>query len=220
LRSYELVIFDCDGVLVDSEPIANRVLTAQLHAVGLRIAETEVMAKFVGRTRAGCLELATQLLGRPLPADFAQTWDSALFQALASEVRATDGVREILETLDIPYCVASNGESDRVQLTLKAADLLALFEGRIFSSSQVARPKPAPDLFLHAAQAMNVAPSRSVVIEDTVTGVRAGVAAGMTVLAYAVDPAQHAAMRALGAIPFDAMRKLRDLLREIPQGTR
>ncbi len=122
---FDLVIFDCDGVLVDSEPIANRVLCEQLNAAGLSIAPDEVMSRFVGRTRDGCLALATELLGRPLPAGFAQEWDTALFDALRREVRAVDGVEEVIHALPIPFCAATNGTRDRIRLTLDAAGLLA-----------------------------------------------------------------------------------------------
>ena len=211
--SVALVIFDCDGVLIDSEPIANRVLAEQLAAIGLPMSRDEVMRQFVGRTRDGCLELAQRLLGRALPPGFGARWDEALFAALASEVRAVDGVADLLRALDVPYCVASNGTPHRMRMSLEAAGLLPLVEGRIFTASEVARPKPAPDLFLHAARTMGAAPAESVVIEDTPTGARAGVAAGMRVLAYAAAPhARHVELRRAGAELFDDMARVRELL--------
>ena len=108
-RPFDLVIFDCDGVLVDSEPIANRVLCEQLEAAGLSITPDEVMSRFVGRTREGCLTLAAGLLGRPLPTDFAEEWDAALFDALRLEVRPIDGVESAIRGLTIPFCAATNG---------------------------------------------------------------------------------------------------------------
>ena len=208
-----LVIFDCDGVLIDSEPIANRVLAEQLAAIGLPMSTEAVMREFVGRTRDGCLEVARSKLGRPLPHDFAVRWDEALFAALASEVRAIDGVADLLRSLSVPYCVASNGTPHRMRMSLEAAGLLPLVEGRIFTASEVERPKPAPDLFLHAARAMGAAPARTVVIEDTPTGVRAAVAAGMRVLAYAAAPhAQHDALRSAGAELFHDMAQVPRLL--------
>jgi HAD superfamily hydrolase (TIGR01509 family) len=200
-------------VLVDSEPIANRVLAEQLDAAGLRLSVDEVMARFVGRTRAGCLSLATELLGRELPAGFAQSWDTALFDALGREVVAIEGIAELLRRLDLPYCVASNSTPERMRVSLKASGLLPFFEGRMFTASEVARAKPAPDLFLHAAKSMNAAPSRCAVIEDTATGVQAAAAAGMTVFAYVGSGFVRAeTMRSHGAIPFAAMGDLADLL--------
>jgi HAD superfamily hydrolase (TIGR01509 family) len=211
--SCELVIFDCDGVLIDSEPIANRVFAEQLGAAGLRLTVDEVMSRFVGKTRAGCLELAAELLGRRLPEAFGDDWDKALFAALESEARATDGVAELLRELDVRYCVASNSSPDRMRISLKAAGLLDFFEDRLFSAVAVARPKPAPDLFLHAARSMNVRPSGCVVIEDTPTGVQAALAAGMTVFGYAAGvPALARKLEAAGAITFDSMSAAKQLL--------
>ena len=211
--SFDLVIFDCDGVLVDSEPIANRILAERLRKVGLHMPEEEVMRKFVGRTREGCLALAAELLGHPLPPDFAHKWDAALFEALRNEVKAIDGVVELIQGLSIPFCVASNGTRDRLRLTLEAAGLLALFEGRIYCAADVAHPKPAPDLFLHAAKSMGAAPSRSAVIEDTPTGARAGKAAGMTVFGFAGGTSStRAALEAEGAEVFGEMATLATLI--------
>ena len=208
-----LVIFDCDGVLIDSEPIANRVLTEQLTGLGLALSYDEVMRKFVGRTRCGCLSLAAELLGRDLPEDFATGWDSSLFAALGNEVCAIDGVPELIAEITRPFCVASNSSRQRMHVSLGAAGLLPLFEGKIFSSEDVAKPKPAPDLFLHAARAMGVSPSQCVVIEDTPTGVRAAVAAGMQVFGYAGGAhSSPAALRAEGATVFNDMRSLAALL--------
>jgi HAD superfamily hydrolase (TIGR01509 family) len=213
MSAYQLVIFDCDGVLVDSEPIANRVFAEQLEGAGLRMSVDEVMARFVGKTRAGCLSLAGELLGRDLPEGFAECWDAALYETLTREVKAIEGVAELLERLEVPYCVASNSTPERMRVSLKASRLLPFFEGRMFSATTVAQPKPAPDLFLHAARCMNAAPSRCAVIEDTPTGVRAGVAAGMTVLAYVGGtPAQGERLRAAGAIPFNTMDSVTALL--------
>ena len=211
--SCELVIFDCDGVLIDSEPIANRVLAEQLDAAGLRLSVDQVMSRFVGKTRAGCLELAAELLGRRLPETFGDAWDKALFAALAREVRAVEGVAELLRELDFPYCVASNSTPERMQVSLTAAGLLPFFEGRMYSAAAVARPKPAPDLFLHAARSMNAPPSGCVVIEDTPTGVQAARAAGMTVLGYAAGvPALARKLEAAGATAFDSMSAAKQLL--------
>jgi HAD superfamily hydrolase (TIGR01509 family) len=210
---YELVIFDCDGVLIDSEPIANRVLAEQLAAAGLRMSLDEAMTRFVGRTRDGCLRLAAELLGHGLPDGFAEAWDAALFDALGRELKAVDGVTDVLRKLQVPYCAASNSSPERMRVSLKAAGLLTFFEGRMFSATSVEKAKPAPDVFLHAAESMQAAPSRCVVIEDTPTGVQAGVAAGMTVFAYVgAVPQQAEKLKDRGAIPFDAMSKLTHLL--------
>ena len=210
---FDLVVFDCDGVLVDSEPLANRVLAERLATVGLHLSLEEVMARFVGLTREACIARAAQMLGRPLPEDFARTWDEVLYARLRRELQAVDGVAEVLDALETPFCAASNSSPERLKLGLEAAGLWPRFEGRAFSAQEVPSPKPAPDLFLHAARRMGAQPSRCVVVEDTPTGVRAGVAAGMVVLAYAGAPhAQREALEAAGARLFDRMAELAGLL--------
>jgi HAD superfamily hydrolase (TIGR01509 family) len=196
----ELVIFDCDGVLVDSEPIANRVLAALLAREGLHLPEDEVMRRFVGRTKAGCIALAEEMLGRKLPASFGAAWDEALFATLRAELKPVEGIAALLAEMRLPYCVATNSSPERLHLALETTGLAPFFEGRAFSAVEVARPKPAPDLFLHAAQAMGAAPSRCVVVEDTPTGARAACAAGMAVLGFAAAPhADAAGLRKEGA---------------------
>ena len=207
------VIFDCDGVLIDSEPIANRVFMEQLAEAGLPMPLEEVMRTFVGNTRDGCITLASQRLGRPLAADFGARWDAALYEALRQDVRAVPGVAQLLDGMRCRWCVASNGEPERMEIALRAAGLWSRVEGRLYTASQVARPKPAPDLFLYAARQMGASPEATAVVEDTVTGVRAAVAAGMRAFAYAAAPhADCAGLAAQGAILFDDMRALPSLL--------
>jgi HAD superfamily hydrolase (TIGR01509 family) len=185
----------------------------QLAAVGMPMALEEVMRTFVGRTRDGCIELAGRMRGEPLPGDFGEKWDAALYAALEREVKPVTGIPELVGSLDVPYCVASNGERERMTLALRAAGLMPLVAGRLFTASEVAHPKPAPDLFLHAAKSMGVAPRRCVVIEDTLTGVKAGVAAGMKVFGYAgAAHADPTAMREAGATIFHDMKALPALL--------
>ena len=214
----ELVIFDCDGVLVDSEPIANRVLAEKLHEIGVALPVSEVMRRFVGKTRDQCLVLAAEIRGAALPSGFGADWDAALFDALRKEVKPVTGVPEVLRDLAIPYCVASNGMPDRIRVTLDSAGLLRYFDGRIFTSSEVASPKPAPDLFLHAAATMQAAPAGCVVIEDTSTGVMAARAAGMRVFGYIGGSASDAAaLERNGAVVFDDMSRLPGLLQQYEQ---
>jgi HAD superfamily hydrolase (TIGR01509 family) len=171
------------------------------------------MRRFIGRTRQGDLDLAEELLGRKLSAGFAEAWDEALFEAMRTEVKAVEGIAAVLRDLRVPYCVASNGTPVRMRLALETAGLLPLFEGRMFTSADVAKPKPAPDLFLHAARTLGADPARCAVIEDTPTGVRAAVAAGMTVFGYTASNAETAAaLERLGATPFGRMQDLPALL--------
>ena len=214
----ELVIFDCDGVLVDSEPIMNRVFAEQLQKIGLALPVSEVMRRFVGKTRDQCIALAAEITGRELPSRFGADWDAATFDALRKEVKPVAGVPELLRDLAIPYCAASNGMPDRVRVTLASAGLLRHFDGRIFTSSEVAHPKPAADLFLHAAASMRAAPGACVVIEDTPTGVKAARAAGMRVFGYIGGSASDAAaLEQNGAVVFDDMSRLPGLLQQHEQ---
>ncbi|HET9652822.1 MAG TPA: HAD family hydrolase, partial [Usitatibacter sp.] len=179
-----LVIFDCDGVLVDTEPVSNRVLQERLGAIGLAMPLDAVIRTFVGRSKSDCLAIAARLLGRALPEGFGDEWDRAFDAALEEETLPVEGIVEVLRDFPLPYCVASNGEPERMRLALRAAGLLPFVEGRLFTASEVARPKPAPDLFLHAARTMGASAAQSVVVEDTTTGVKAAVAAGMRVYAF------------------------------------
>jgi HAD superfamily hydrolase (TIGR01509 family) len=207
------VIFDCDGVLVDSEPIANRVFAEQLARHGLPMTVDDVVRHFIGRSRDACIAVAGEMRGRRFHDTFAEEWDAALHAALEREVRPVPGVPEVLRSLRVPYCVASNGEPAHMRISLTAAGLMPLVEGRLFSARQVARPKPAPDLFLHAARTMGFGPPECAVVEDTATGVRAAVAAGMRVFAYAAGAhTDRDEVTTLGATVFEDMLELPALL--------
>lgn len=207
------MIFDCDGVLVDSEPIANRVFAEQLGLHGLAMTPDEVARRFIGRSRDTCIAMAGEMRGRPFHDTFAQEWDDALHEAIGREVKPVEGIPELLRTLPVPYCVGSNGEPSHMRVSLTAAGLMPLVEGRLFSAREVARPKPEPDLFLHAARRMGASPAGCAVVEDTPTGVRAGIAAGMRVFAYCGGAhTDRAEVTALGATPFDHMRDLPRLI--------
>ena len=213
---WELVIFDCDGVLVDSEPIANRVFSQMLGEVGLPMDYDETVRTFVGRSAATCVQMVEARIGRPVPEGWVDAWRQRTFDAFSRELEAVEGVEAVLDRLAAPYCVASSGEPAKMRFTLGMTGLLPRFEGRMFSAVEVPRGKPAPDLFLHAARRMRASPERCAVIEDSAVGVRAGVAAGMTVLGYAAmsDPD---ALRAAGATHvFCRMEELPDLLERGP----
>jgi HAD superfamily hydrolase (TIGR01509 family) len=212
-----LAIFDCDGVLVDSEPIANRIFAEGLQELGLTLDLEEMYELFVGRTMGACMQKVEELLGRPAPADFLARVQARTFAAFeAAPVQAIPDVAEALDAvvaLGLRVCVASSGEVEKMQLTLGLAGLLPRFAGHLYSATQVARSKPAPDIYLHAANQMGVAPSECVVIEDSPAGATAGVGAGMTVLGFAAHtPAEK--LRSVGvAHTFTRMHELPELLR-------
>jgi len=207
----ESVIFDCDGVLVDTETAANAVLSELLAEIGVPTTSEEAIATYMGRSWASCVEIVTGKLGHPPPADFGERYRTCVAAAWKRDLRPVPGVVEALDAIAQPSCVASSGEHERMRLTLGLTGLLPRFEGRIFSATEVEHGKPAPDLFLHAAAGMGFEPATTVVVEDTVPGVRAGRAAGMRVLAFArLVSADDLA--ASGGEVFDDMRDLPSLL--------
>ncbi|HTJ18638.1 MAG TPA: HAD family hydrolase [Steroidobacteraceae bacterium] len=210
-----LVIFDCDGVLVDSEPVANRTLGNMLLELGLDLTQQQIFEHFVGYSLPHCLRVIEGMLGHAAPENFLRDLQARTFAAFKTELRATPGIEQTLDALDavgLPYCVASSGDHEKMKTTLGITGLLPRFAGRIFSVTQVAHGKPAPDIYLFAAAQMNAVPSSCAVVEDTPPGVRAGVAAGMTVFGFcAFTPAEK--LRAAGAQQtFDDMQRLPQLL--------
>ena len=205
------MIFDCDGVLVDSEVIANRVLAAAITEAGLPMTTEESMQQFMGRRWEDSLLAIERRLGRPLPEDFSDVYRERRDAALHAELQPVEGIAAAIARIPIPRCVASSGPVEKIRFTLGRTGLLELFEGRIFSAHEVDRGKPAPDVFLYAAEAMGAEPSTCAVIEDSLVGVEAGRAAGMTVFGYCGHFDANA-MAAAGARPFAKMDLLPGLL--------
>ena len=211
---FGLVILDCDGVLVDSERISNRVFCSMLNELGLGVTLEDMFQHFVGLSMPQCVELMTDMLGKPPPHDFVETLRTRTEAALKEHVRPIAGVPGMLDRIKVPFCVASSGSHAKIRLTLGATGLLERFANRIYSVTDVSRPKPAPDIFLHAAQEMGVDPVHCVVIEDTPTGVRAGVAAGMHVLGFSAHTPASRLKEAGAHAVFEEMRLLPKLLQE------
>ncbi len=197
------VIWDCDGVLVDSEPTSNRVLAALLTELGLPMTPQESMATFMGKSWVTNLEIIEERLGHPPPPDLTERYRAARNEALR-DVRPVDGIEEALDAIALPDCVASSGDHAKMRVTLGAAGLLERFAGRIFSALDLpgGRGKPEPDLFLHAAGRMGFDAATTAVVEDSAPGVEAGLRAGMRVFGYRVDAPTR----------FEDMRELPDLL--------
>jgi beta-phosphoglucomutase-like phosphatase (HAD superfamily) len=213
------VIFDCDGVLVDSEPISNRLLAEALTGIGLPMTEEESTASFMGRSWTSNVEVIEERLGRKVPPDLRARYLDDMHAAFERELQPVPGIAAALDRIEMTWCVASSSDPGQIRFSLGHTGLLERFtqpaspagtgDGRLFSATEVAHGKPAPDLFLHAAARMGWEPAQCAVVEDSQAGVQAGLAAGMMVLGYAgrTDPALLA-----GARVFTRMDELPELL--------
>ena len=207
-----LVIFDCDGVLVDTERIAVRIDVIVLAELGWPMTEAEVVERFMGRSDEEMTAEIEAHLGRRLPASWEAPFRHLYRQAFEAELEPVAGVVEALDAIAIPTCVASSGTHEKIRFTLGLTGLYERFAGRIFSVGDVARGKPAPDLFLHAAGRMGVPPAQCAVVEDSRYGVEAARAAGMRAFGYAGGLAPRGALAGPQTIVFEDMRELPGLL--------
>jgi len=212
LNSFDLIIFDCDGVLVDSERVANQVLARILkEECGLSYSLAEMFETFVGRSMQQCMEIIEQQMGTTPPAGLKTRFKQDINNVLAASVTAVQGIEQALAEISIPYCVASSGSHHKMRLTLGKTQLLKHFEGKLHSSSDVKRGKPFPDIYLHAAQNMGYKdPSRCLVIEDSPPGIQGGVAAGMVVFGFAELMDEQRLIQAGAHHTFTDMRRLTD----------
>lgn len=182
-----LIIFDCDGVLVDSEGLCAQVFSEQLQGIGLEYSVDWCLEHFHGLSLPECFQYLEQECGRPLPVDFKLQLDRATLEAYDSDLRAVAGVANVLECLmemDLPFCVASNGGRPKVLKALEITGLAQYFSNNIFTIDNVQRGKPAPDLFLHAAASMRVEPEDVFIVEDSAAGIDAALAARMRVCLF------------------------------------
>jgi HAD superfamily hydrolase (TIGR01509 family) len=215
----ELVIFDCDGVLVDSEPISLAVLVEALASAGVVMSEAEAHARFLGRSLKSMSEILHDDYGLAVDAAFLEAMRTALYARFRAELQPIDGIAETVDRLGIAHCVASSSQPERIRLSLAVTGLIDRFEPNIFSATMVSRGKPAPDLFLHASAAMGVAPAHCVVVEDSPAGITAAKSAGMRVVAFtggshARSPEHHEALYRLQPDAlFDDMRELLQFVR-------
>jgi HAD superfamily hydrolase (TIGR01509 family) len=219
-QKFDLIIFDCDGVLVDSEVISCRAHADVLTRHGYPITSEQVFDRFLGRsTRQAHLEVEAEL-GRSLPDDFHAHLQDELFRSFEATLEAVPDIDQALDAIAQPICVASSGSQERMRVSLGRVGLYDRFAPNIFSATQVANGKPAPDLFLFAAAQMTTPPERCLVIEDSIPGITGARAAGMTVLGFHggshCQPGYAETLRAAGALlAFDDMRQLPDLIGRI-----
>ena len=209
----ELAIFDCDGVLVDSEDLSAMALLRMASPFGLRLSAADAKSLFHGRKLSACLEDIERQIGRALPVDFVDKYRTEMSAVFAAELKPIVGVRDAIDAMDIPRCVASSGPRSKIEFSLTITGLLPYFVGRIFSAYEVGSWKPEPGLFLHAAKACGTEPHACTVVEDSLPGVLAGVAAGMRVLAY-IPIGDHSIFVAAGATTFRHMQELPELMKQ------
>jgi HAD superfamily hydrolase (TIGR01509 family) len=214
MRPFDLIIFDNDGVLVDSEPHAMTVLTHLLQECGLPLSYEESFELFVGSALGRVRTIAEARLGRKLPRDFESRYYEDLFDRFRKGLVPIPRVKAALGEIDLPKCVASSGPHRRIRLALEITGLWTFFGGRVFSRDDVRRGKPAPDLFLHAAQSMGADPDRSAVIEDSPLGIRAANAAGMVSYGFARSTPKERLGEATGGI-FTDMTTLPNILKRM-----
>lgn len=215
MSGFDLIIFDCDGVVVDSEILSCGCLLTLLRQHEIEIDLAEVYRRFLGRNFQTVADQYRLWRNEPVPGDFRAKWEAAIRLAFSASLHAMPGIGDLLAGLKTPFCLASSSDLDRVTFSLSLAKLSDFFDGRVFTSQMVTRGKPAPDLFLHAAAVMGVVPERALVIEDSVSGVAAGKAAGMTVWGF-VGGSHYAGrdggpmLRSSGAVQiFDKMSDLK-----------
>ena len=210
MSNIELIIFDCDGVLVDSERIANEVFAEILNReCGLSLTLADMLETFVGHSSQQCMEILREMLGKEPPVGIEGLYKSEINLALSTHVTAIEGIYHALESLSVPYCVASSGSHEKMKTTLGRTDLMKYFRGRLFSTSDVERGKPFPDVYLHAANAMGVSdPRKCLVVEDSPLGVKGAVSAGMTVFGYAALMSERKLISAGAHHVFQEMARL------------
>ncbi len=183
----QCILFDCDGVLVDSIPITNQAILDLLEPLGFAAEFEKVIDRYRGTPLKSTFSDIEKMMGRPLPDDFLQQYRDLIYLRLKTDIQPIPGIRPLLEKLDKPFCVASGGPVEKIRITLGTTQLLPFFEGRIFSSYVVKKWKPDPGLFLHAAEQMGFQPEDCLVVEDSLDGVQAAMSGGFKVVGFVPD---------------------------------
>ena len=205
--NYQCIIFDCDGVLVDSEEISNRVLLEMVKALGVEIEENYALERFSGTSLKSIFEYVEQRINKKLPPSFEADYRRKTFELFKTDLKPIKGIREVLRRISIPICVASSGPLDKIKLNLTTTGLLPAFYGNIFSSYEIQSWKPDPGIFLHAAKEMGFAPEDCLVVEDSIAGIRAARKGGFDVCGF-VNQQNTKAFEEEGAIVIREMEAL------------
>lgn len=209
---FKCVIFDCDGVLVDSELIENQVLISMARQFGLEMTLEKAIENFKGKSLSDCLQIIEKLIQRKLPDYFVKEYRYQSFDAFKKELKPIEGVKEFIANLDVPYCVASSGPIEKITLNLTTTGLIENFKNSMFSSYQINSWKPEPKIFLHAASEMGYGVDDCIVIEDSLPGVMAAVTGGFRVYAL-VDEKNELELQHAGAIVFRGFEELAKILK-------
>jgi len=185
MKSYKCIIFDCDGVLVDSEVLAIRTLIGLANEQGANIELKYALQHFKGSYLEECFRKIEAISGKPLPQDFETKFRKRSFEIFKNELQPVKGIKDVLENLTVPFCTASSGPQEKIRLNLTTTGLRHFFEENIFSCYDIGKWKPDPAIFLHAADAMGFGPEDCLVVEDSIVGVRAANAGGFDVFGFA-----------------------------------
>jgi len=211
MSKYKCVIFDCDGVLVDSEPIGNQVLVDMANELGANIDLDYAYKHFKGGKMQSCVDKISELINQPISEDFTTEYRRKSFEAFKANIKPVEGVTELIQSLKIPFCVASSGPEDKIRLNLELTRLLPYFENKIFSCYAIQKWKPSPAVFLWAAQTLGFKPEECVVIEDSLTGVRASKNGGFDVVGYIAHDYNNE-LKSEASYTFDSMEAINKFL--------
>lgn len=211
MPNYKCIIFDCDGVLVDSEPIANQVMVDMANELGASITLDYAYQHFKGNSFTNCAKHIAELIPGKIPSTFESEYRKRSFEKFKSEIKPIDGVLDLIKSLKIPFCVASSGPESKIKLNLELTGLLSYFESKIFSCYSIEKWKPDPAIFLWAAETMGFQPSECLVIEDSSIGVRAALNGGFDVFGFAEHDYKNE-LEGLATSTFKSMSQLKVLL--------
>lgn len=209
MSKYKCIIFDCDGVLIDSESISIGVLVDMANHLGANMNFKESLIRFKGKALNFCMDFIAKRIDQPLPIHFEQDYRINSFEAFRKHIQPITGIKDVVEQLTVPFCVASSGPENKIRLNLEITGLLPFFEGHIFSCYAIQKWKPEPDIFLWAADTMGFKPSECLVIEDSVSGVKAAKAGGFDVFGYTEHDYDHE----LKTVATKTFSRMGDLLR-------
>lgn len=211
MSKYKCIIFDCDGVLIDSESIAIGVLVDMANYLGANMNVEESLISLKGKAFNRCMEFISKRINKPLPINFETDYRINTFEAFREKIQPIKGIQDVIENLTIPFCVASSGPENKIRLNLETTGLLPFFESNIFSCYAIQKWKPEPDIFLWAAETMGFKPNECLVIEDSISGIRAAKTGGFDVYGY-TEHDYNNELQSEANTTFDSMDKLLGML--------